>query len=253
MRRVIVFKHVAHEVLGTLNPLLREQGFRIRYVNFEREPEARPSLEKYQGLVVFGGWMGVYEADLYPHIKVECQLIEEALGRNIPVLGICLGSQILAHVLGANVRRHEEKEVGWHGVELTEEGRSDALLRHFRPKEKVFQMHGDTFDIPRGAVHLAQSSLCAGQAFRYGEKAYGLQFHLEVDAAMIRRFLDVPANRDEVEEFGGKQAVARMEQETGLYLGRSLELSKKVFLEFVRLFGVGERSPLARSGHGKPV
>ena len=140
MRRVIVFKHVAHEVLGTLNPLLREQGFRIRYVNFEREPGAQPSLEKYQGLVVFGGWMGVYEADRYPHIKVECQLIEAALKRDIPVLGICLGSQILAHVLGANVRKHEQKEVGWHEVELTNEGRSDPLLSPFGPRERVFQM-----------------------------------------------------------------------------------------------------------------
>lgn len=248
MRRVIIFKHVAHEVLGTLNPLLREQGFRIRYVNFEREPGAQPSLDKYQGLVVFGGWMGVYEADRYPHIKVECQLIEDALKRNIPVLGICLGSQILAHVLGASVRKHEEKEVGWHEVELTDEGRSDPLLAHFGPRERMFQMHGDTFDIPKGAVHLARSKICAGQAFRYGDKAYGLQFHLEVDQAMIDRFLRVPQNREEVEAWGGKHAIARMEGETSAHLPRSVELSRRTFSEFVKLFGLPERSPLTRSG-----
>ena len=253
MRRVIIFKHVAHEVLGTLNPLLREQGFRIRYVNFEREPEAQPVLDKYQGLVVFGGWMGVYEANRYPHIKVECQLIEQALKRDIPVLGICLGSQILAHVLGANVRRHEQKEVGWHDVELTEEARGDALLSHFEPREWMFQMHGDTFDIPLGAVHLARSAICPGQAFRYGAKAYGLQFHLEVDQPMIDRFLRVPENRAEVERFGDKQAITRMEEETHRHLARSVELSRKTFHEFVRLFGLGDRSPLSRSGHGKPV
>jgi GMP synthase (glutamine-hydrolysing) len=250
MRRVIIFKHVAHEVLGTLNPILREQGFRIRYVNFEREPEAKPTLEKYGGLVVFGGWMGVYEADRYPHIKVECQLIEQALKRDIPVLGICLGSQILAHVLGANVRKHEEKEVGWHEVELTEEGRTDALLSHFKPREMMFQMHGDTFDIPKGAVHLAKSKICAGQAFRYGSKAYGLQFHLEVDQAMIDRFLLVPQNREEVESWGGKEAIAKLESETAKHLAHSVELSRKTFLEYVRLFGLGERSQ--RMGHGKP-
>ncbi len=248
---MIVFKHVAHEVLGTLNPLLREQGFRIRYVNFEREPDAQPTLDKYQGLVVFGGWMGVYEADRYPHIKVECQLIEAALKRDIPVLGICLGSQILAHVLGAHVRKHEEKEVGWHDVELTAEGRGDPLLAHFGARERVFQMHGDTFDIPKGAVHLARSEICAGQAFRYGDKAYGLQFHLEVDQKMIDRFLRVPENRAEVEEFGGKQAIARLEEETVAHLARSVELSRRTFLEFVRLFGLGERSPLTRSGRGR--
>jgi GMP synthase (glutamine-hydrolysing) len=251
MRRVIIFKHVAHEVLGTLNPLLREQGFRIRYVNFEREPEAVPSLDKYQGLVVFGGWMGVYEADRYPHIKVECELIETALKRDIPVLGICLGSQILAHVLGANVRKHEQKEVGWHDVELTEEGRKDPLLAHFAPRERMFQMHGDTFDIPRGAAHLAKSAICPGQAFRYGTKAYGLQFHLEVDQAMIDRFLLVPENRAEVEAFGGREAIAQLAVETGRHLARSVELSRRTFLEFVRLFGLGDRSPLTRSGRGR--
>jgi GMP synthase (glutamine-hydrolysing) len=249
MRRVIIFKHVAHEVLGTLNPLLREQGFRVRYVNFEREPEAEPCLDKYQGLVVFGGWMGVYEADRYPHIKVECRLIEQALKRDIPILGICLGSQILAHVLGGNVRKHEEKEVGWRDVELTEEGRKDPLLAHFQPRERMFQMHGDTFDIPKGAVHLARSAICAGQAFRYGTKAYGLQFHLEVDQAMIDRFLTIPENRAEVEEFGGKSAIAEMEEETHRHLERSVELSRKTFLEYVKLFGLGEREP--RRGHGK--
>jgi GMP synthase (glutamine-hydrolysing) len=252
MRRLIVFKHVAHEVLGTLNPILREQGFRMRYVNFVREPEAEPNLERYHGLVVFGGWMGVYEADRYPHIKVECKLIEEALRRGIPVLGICLGAQILAHVLGAHVRKHEEKEVGWHGVKLSAAGRADALLGHFREEERLFQMHGDTFDIPSGAEALASSAICSSQAYRYGERAYALQFHLEVDKAMIDRFLLVPENRREVEEFGGREAIARMERETSLHLPRSIELSRAAFLAFTGLFGGAARSPLTRSGHGKP-
>ena len=192
--------------------------------------------------------MSVYEADLYPHIKVECKLIEEALKRDIPILGICLGSQILAHVLGANVRKHEQKEVGWQKLELTKEGRDDLLLSHFRPAEHVFQMHGDTFDIPKDAVHLASSSVCTGQAFRYG-KAYGLQFHLEVDQAMIDRFLRIPENRREVESFGGIHAIARMEEETHKFLARSEELSRATFLEFVRLFGLGLRLP--PMAHGK--
>jgi len=249
MRRVIIFKHVAGEVLGTLNPLLKEQRMNIRYVNFERYPSADPSLEKYQGLVIFGGWMGVYEADRYKHLKVEMKLIEQALKREIPILGICLGSQILAHVLGAQVRKHAEKEVGWNEVHLTEEGQKDPLLGHFGRMEKVFQMHGDTFDIPAGAVHLASSAACSSQAFRYGDKAYGLQFHLEVDRAMIERFLHVKKNREEVEAFAGKQAILKMEEETELYLRRSVELSRQAFLEFVRLFGLGENAP--RTGHGR--
>jgi len=248
----MVLKHVAHEVLGTLNPILRDQGFRIRYVNFERDPEAAPSLDRYQGLVVFGGWMGVYEADRYPHIHVECRLVEEALKRGLPVLGICLGSQILAHALGANVRRHEVREVGWHEVRLTSEGAADTLFRHFGASERVFQMHGDTFDIPTSATHLALSGTCPSQAFRYGSKAYGIQFHLEVDQAMIDRFLTRPESRREVEQFAGAEAVAGIERETGLHLPRSLELSRGTFAEFTRLFGQGGRSPLTRSGHGRP-
>ncbi len=249
MRRVIIFKHVAGEVLGTLNPLLKEQKLNIRYVNFERYPAAEPTLDKYQGLVVFGGWMGVYEADRYKHLKVEMKLIEQALRKEIPVLGICLGSQILAHVLGAHVRKHEDKEVGWHEIELTEHGRQDALLGHFEKKERIFQMHGDTFDIPAGAKHLAASAICPSQAFRYGDKAYGLQFHLEVDRAMIERFLKVPKNREEVEAFAGKSAIEKMEAETEKHLERSMALSRRAFLEFVKLFGFGEKT--ARGGHGK--
>lgn len=252
MRKIIIFKHVAHEVLGTLTPLLKDQAFRVRYVNFGRDPDARPSLEKYQGLILFGGWMGVYEADQYPHLKVEYELVEEALKRDIPILGICLGSQILAHVLGAHVRKHTEKEVGWSEVELLPEGQQDPLLSHFRKKEKLFQMHGDTFDIPSGAQHLARSEVCAGQAFRFG-KAYGLQFHLEVDKAMIDRFLTVPSNREEVEAFGGREAIARLESETSLHLARSLELSTQTFRQFIGTFGLRDRSPLTRSSHGKPA
>jgi GMP synthase (glutamine-hydrolysing) len=249
VKKVIVFKHVSGEVLGTLNPLLKEQKLSIRYVNFDRYPSAEPVLDRYHGLVVFGGWMGVYEADRYAHLKVEMRLIEQALKRDIPVLGICLGSQILAHVLGAKVRKHEEKEVGWSEVTLTEAGKRDPLLSHFSPTEKLFQMHGDTFDIPANCVHLAESRSCASQAFRYGDKAYGLQFHLEIDRAMIERFLKVPKNREEVEAFAGKHAIERMEAETDQHLPRSVELSRQTFLQFVRLFGV--EAKLQRTGHGK--
>ncbi len=247
MRRVLVFQHVAHEILGTLNPLLKQQRFRIRYVNFDRSPEERPSTEKYDGLVVLGGWMGVYEADRYQHIKVECQLIERALERKIPVLGICLGSQILAHVLGAPVRKHTEREAGWHEIELTDAGRADPLLTHVQAKESIFQMHGDTFDMPVGAVHLARSKLCASQAFRYGDNAYGLQFHLEVDQGMINRYLS--QNRRQMDSLNGCEAMEKIERETEHYLPRSMELSQKTFSKFLEFFPVPERVRRRRVGH----
>lgn len=249
MRKLLIFKHIAQENLGSLRPVLRDHGFRLRYVNFDREPDARPELERYRGLVVLGGWMGVYEAEAYPHISRECQLIEQALKQDMPVLGICLGAQILAHVLGASVRKHTQREVGWQQVSLTKEGRQDPIFSSFGPTETVFQMHGDTFDVPQSAVHLAFSSVCEGQAFRYGQKAYGLQFHLEADQAMIQRFLRDPENRAELEFFGD---AGRLEPDTEAYLPRSLELSQDLFSSFFSLFGMGDRLLKRKSRHGLP-
>lgn len=253
MRKVLVFQHVAHEILGTLNPLLKRQGLRIRYVNFDRSPDERPTLEKYNGLVVLGGHMGVYEADKYTHIKVEMQMIEEALKKGIPVLGICLGAQILAHVLGADVRRSPEKEIGWCDINLTDEGAKDPLLSHFQKTEKIFQLHGDTFDIPKQAVHLASSSVCHGQAFRYGENVYGLQFHLEVDQAMILRWLEHPANQKDIESLQGKISAEQIRAETEKRIQHSIELSQKTFSKFIDLFHLPERPELLGSGHGKSI
>src|SRR6185312_2919672 len=187
MRKVLVFQHAAHEILGTLNPLLKERGFRVRYVNFHRHPDMIPSIEKYDGLVVLGGNIGVYEAAAYPHIRVELKVIEEALKKDIPILGICLGSQMLAQVLGSPARKSKIREIGWCDVELTAHAKNDRVFAAFGPSEKIFQMHGDTFDIPKSATHLAQSKDFPAQAFKLGDKVYGLQFHLEVDQPMIHR------------------------------------------------------------------
>src|SRR4051812_21223162 len=100
-------------------------GSRIRFINFERTPDAKPTLDRYDGVILLGGYMGVYEADSYTHLKVELKLIEDAIKRELPILGICLGSQILASVLGASVRRHTEREMGWYDIELTDAGAAD--------------------------------------------------------------------------------------------------------------------------------
>src|SRR5690349_16930935 len=114
MKKVIVLQHVAWEILGTLDPLLKKESFRVRYVNFDRQPDAQPTLDKYDALILLGGPMGVYEAEKHSHLKVEMKLIEQALQKDIPIMGICLGSQLLAHVLGADVRKHTEREMGWY-------------------------------------------------------------------------------------------------------------------------------------------
>lgn len=247
MRKVVVFQHVAYEILGTLNPALKQAGLRIRYINFDRDPDAKPSLEKCNGLIILGGNMGVYEADRYTHIKVELELIQQALEKNIPIFGICLGAQMLAQVLGGTVTKHHEKEMGWCDIELTPEGQQDGVLGHFAKKEKIFQMHGDTFTIPKSAVHLASSPVCAAQAFRYGDKVYGLQFHLEVDKAMIERWMTVPANLKDLEESNGKFSVETILAETESHIAHSLELSAQTFNNFIKLFNLKERPILMGS------
>lgn len=247
MRKILVFQHVAHEILGTLNPMIKSRGLRARYVNFDRDPNASPSIQKYNGLVILGGHMGVYEADKYTHIKVEMQLIEEALKKGIPILGICLGAQILAHVLGANVRKSPEKEIGWYDIEMTSAGQSDSLFSHFKKTEKIFQLHGDTFDIPQSATHLASSKICNGQAFRYGDKVYGLQFHLEVDKAMIHRWLNNPTNQKEIEASNGLFSMDKIRQETDERIEHSMSLSQQTFGKFIDLFALKERPVLLGS------
>lgn len=241
MRKVLVFQHVAHKILGTLNPTLKGSGLNMRYVNFERTPDDQPSVQKYNGLIILGGHMGVYEAEKYKHIKVEMQLIEEALKKEIPILGICLGAQLLAHVLGADVKKNNEKEIGWCDIDLTEDGLKDPLLSHFRPREKIFQLHGDTFDIPKSAVHLAKSDVCHGQAFRYGDKVYGLQFHLEVDQPMIQRWLDNPRNYDEMFSTHQNFSKDQISLETQEFLPHSMDLSRQTFEKFVGLFSLKQR------------
>ncbi len=247
MRKVLVFQHVANEILGTLNPALKQQGLNIRYVNFERDPNAAPSVEKYNGLIVLGGHMGVYEADQYTHIKTEIKLIEQALKKNIPILGICLGAQILAHVLGSEVRKSPEKEMGWYDIELTTAGENSRLLSHFKKTEKIFQMHGDTFDIPKSCEHLAVSKICPAQAFSYGTKVFGLQFHLEVDEAMILRWLNNPKNQQDILQSQGKVSEAQMRADTAVYLQNSLNLSQQTFNKFIELFALKERPIILKS------
>lgn len=241
MRKVLVFQHVAHKILGTLNPTLKSSGLNMRYVNFERTPDDHPSVQKYNGLIILGGHMGVYEAEKYKHIKVEMQLIEEALKKDIPILGICLGAQLLAHVLGAPVRKNPEKEIGWCDIDLTDEGLKDPLLSHFKPREKIFQLHGDTFDIPQSAVHLAKSDVCHGQAFRYGEKVYGFQFHLEVDQPMIQRWLDNPRNYDEMFSTHQNFSKEQISLETEEFLPHSMDLSRQTFEKFIGLFSLKQK------------
>ena len=236
MRKLLVFQHVPSEPLGTLDGQFKAAGFRVRYINFSRLAEARPDVRRYHGLVVLGGPMGADQSDRYPHLEVEKDAIRWAVDAGIPVLGICLGAQLIASALGARVRRTPVTEIGWFDVEPTAAGRDDALFSKFNGAEKIFQWHGDTFSLPHGAQHLAESKACANQAFRFGESVYGLQFHLEVDQALIERWLRTPVHVRELAGRGTTMNPERIRADTAEFIDRSMALSEALFGEFIERF-----------------
>lgn len=185
----LVFQHVRRETLGLLEAEAERHSLSLNYVRFW-EGAIIPPLNNYQALIVLGGPMGANDEEKYPWLKGEITAIQEAVEGGIPILGLCLGAQLLARALGAVVTRNPVPEIGFATVELTPVGREDPLFRGFDNPLPVFQWHSDTFAIPQGAVWLASSPLCPHQAFRYGRNAYGLQFHLETTPGMIDRWVE---------------------------------------------------------------
>lgn len=236
MKRLLVFQHVPYEILGTFHPLLKEAGFRIRYVNFGHHPDAAPNISRYHGLIVLGGPMNCDQSDRYAHLSKEIEVIQDAIEQGKPVLGICLGAQLIARALGARVSKNETKEIGWYDLNPTADGASDPLFSKLDINQMIFQWHGDTFEIPKKAVHLATSPGCKNQAFRYRDNVYGLQFHLEVDEPMIHRWLHTPSMAREAEALGGQVLMDRIQQDTQSFIDDSVRLGNEVFGEFIRIF-----------------
>jgi GMP synthase (glutamine-hydrolysing) len=190
---VLIVKNISIEGPGTIEDFLKKEDISFSIVELG-SGELIPPLESFDTIVVLGGPMGIYDMDKHPHLMIVSRVIREAINRDMRVLGICLGSQMIAHCFGAEVYPGPEKEIGWHHIELTGEGLKDPLMRKLAIHPKVgdfwrrftvFHWHGDTFDLPLGAVLLASSNLYKNQAFRYGDKVYGFQFHIEVTKDML--------------------------------------------------------------------
>ena len=236
MRKLLVFQHVPLEPLGTLDALFKEAGFRIRYVNFDREPEACVDPVRYHGLVVLGGPMAADQVDRFPHLGYEQETIRRAVDLGLPVLGICLGAQLIAAAFGGKTQRRAAPEYGWIEVRPTVAGRDDGLLRHFGAGEPVYQWHSDTFTLPPSAVHLAQSDGCSHQAFRLNDHVYGFQFHLEADRQLIERWVTASSHRQELAEQGLKVCHHETLIASDRLLPRAAALGQSVFGEFINRF-----------------
>jgi GMP synthase (glutamine-hydrolysing) len=190
MEEVLVFQHDPFEDLGFFGEVLDKQGADYRVLRlFDGEMPAE-EWEQIKALIILGGPMSVDEEDAFPFLRWEKRIIRAAIDEAVPMLGICLGAQLIAAELGAPVFHGSVKEIGWSPISITPHGQVDSLLGYLPENATVFQWHGDGFDLPPGAIKLASSPHYGTQAFRLGKTIYGLQFHLEVTPPMILRWIE---------------------------------------------------------------
>ena len=187
--KILVFQHVPHEPLGLIAEYAEKKGIELNVVEFWKSYNI-PSLDGFDALIIMGGPMGVYDGPKkFPSKVDEVNFIKNALNK-IPIIGFCLGSQLLAHVLGAEVKQNIvngkiKKEIGYYDIGLTKAGLKDPIFKNFTSPVKVLEWHGDAFEMPADATLLATSADCVNQAFRYGDKTYGMLFHNEFTSEMV--------------------------------------------------------------------
>jgi GMP synthase-like glutamine amidotransferase len=185
--RLHVLQHAAYEGPGEIATWAEKRGHPLTSTHMYRG-DALPALNSFDALVIMGGEMNIYRDRDWPWLKAERAFIAVALAANKPAVGMCLGAQFLADALGGRVTQNPEYELGWLPVAWTPEAR--ALLPALPAESTVLHWHGDTFSLPPGAVRLASSPACAEQGFHVPGRCLGLQFHMEVDAALARLYVD---------------------------------------------------------------
>ncbi|WP_257541704.1 glutamine amidotransferase [Sphingobium sp. CFD-1] len=186
LKTAVAIRHLAFEDLGVFEPVLLKAGFKVHYYDIGVDELWTLEPVKTELLIVLGGPIGAYEDDKYPFLLDELKLLRERLAANRPTLGICLGAQLIARALGARVYPGPAKEIGFKPVTLSPAGERSPLVA--LGGAPVLHWHGDTFDLPAGAEHLASTDICLNQAFSYGN-ALGLQFHPEAGGPGFERWL----------------------------------------------------------------
>jgi GMP synthase (glutamine-hydrolysing) len=230
MKTAIAIRHVHFEDLGSLEPILKEAGYGIRYLDCGVDDISAITPAAPDLLFVLGGPIGVYEDHIYPALRDELRLLESRLQVNRPTVGICLGAQLMARALGARVYPSGSKEIGWAPITLSAAGRESAFRHLGEDNIAVLHWHGDTFDLPHEATLLASTALCRNQAFSWGANAVGFQFHPEATAARLEQWFIGHA----CELAAAQISVAKLRADTALYASRLEVQTRKCFAEWLK-------------------
>lgn len=187
--RIHYFQHVEYETLGCIEEWIKDNKHSLSSTRFYEDDDL-PNMNDIDWLIIMGGPMGTFEEDRYPWLKEEKAFIKEAIESNKVVIGICLGSQLIAEVLGSRVYLNNEKEIGFFPVKFNKETDQNEIFKLLPKEIDVFHWHSDTFDLPKRAKLLASSAVCKNQAYVFNEKVVGLQFHFEITKGIIDNLIE---------------------------------------------------------------
>ena len=233
-KKSLIIKHNPSEGGGLFEKILKERGWEQEILPLYSGKVLPDSVDSYGLTLIMGGPMSANDEDRFPFLKKEIPFVRQMLKLGKPVLGICLGAQIMAKSLGARVYPGPHKEIGWYFLNQTPSAKSDPLFSLLDSYFLVFQWHGETFDLPNGGICLAGNEAYPSQAFRFGEWAYGLQFHFEVTEPMIKTWLGQWS--EEIKKAKPQPSSAldilrdsriyleRLQKQVRLFFGRYLEL-----------------------------
>jgi len=240
MKPILLVKNDPVETLGVAPGALKDAGADILLLDAADPGAPRPRLDEVAGVVMFGGTMNVDEVDAHPFLKEDIDLTREALAREVPFLGICLGAQILARALEIPVVRAPVKEVGFEPVRPTASAPSDPIMSIWSDGDMAFQWHQDTMDLPPGAELLAGGDRVEVQAYRVGRCAWATQFHFEIDAAELELWLDEASEEMDLLEVWGKSS-AEMRREATHHMAAHEARGAEMFARFARIAMDGSR------------
>ncbi|HUL25130.1 MAG TPA: type 1 glutamine amidotransferase [Streptosporangiaceae bacterium] len=243
MPRACVLQHIRCEPPGLFSGLLRDRGFVVETIELD-EGDVLPDWREFGLVLAMGGPMGVYDEAAHPWLAAEKRWIAAAVRAGTPYLGVCLGAQLLAASLGAEVRTGDMPEVGVLPVEVTGPGRADPVFGGLGGRFPALQWHGDTFAIPAGAVHLGRSAAYPNQAFRFGAAAYAVQFHVEITDSMLADWRLVPAYQRSIETVLGADGFPRLAAAFAAARDQMTSTAGQMFTGWLDLAAAGRRVPL---------